>query len=79
MDGDGLSPINGRMLARGRRSGARPAPGPHQCGPACPAMAPATLRHRSPGPPMQAPKPSAGPHKTRECLPLILLLRNRLK
>ncbi|GAB4814828.1 hypothetical protein N2152v2_001874 [Parachlorella kessleri] len=25
-----------------------------------------------------APKPSAGPHKTRECLPLILLLRNRL-
>lgn len=29
--------------------------------------------------PSQAPKPSAGPHKTRECLPLILLLRNRLK
>lgn len=28
---------------------------------------------------LQAPKPSAGPHKTRECLPLILLLRNRLK
>ena len=27
----------------------------------------------------QAPKPSSGPHKTRECLPLILLLRNRLK
>jgi len=26
-----------------------------------------------------APKPSAGPHKQRECLPLILLLRNRLK
>jgi small subunit ribosomal protein S4e len=26
-----------------------------------------------------APKPSPGPHKTRECLPLILLLRNRLK
>lgn len=26
-----------------------------------------------------APKPSAGPHKTRECLPLIILLRNRLK
>jgi small subunit ribosomal protein S4e len=26
-----------------------------------------------------APKPSSGPHKTRECLPLILLLRNRLK
>lgn len=26
-----------------------------------------------------APKPSAGPHKTRECLPLIVLLRNRLK
>ena len=25
-----------------------------------------------------APKPSAGPHKTRECLPLIILLRNRL-
>jgi len=26
-----------------------------------------------------APKPSAGPHKLRECLPLILILRNRLK
>lgn len=26
-----------------------------------------------------APKPSAGPHKQRECLPLIVLLRNRLK
>ena len=26
-----------------------------------------------------APKPSAGPHKSRECLPLILLLRNRLR
>lgn len=26
-----------------------------------------------------APKPSAGPHKSRECLPLILILRNRLK
>lgn len=26
-----------------------------------------------------APKPSAGPHKQRECLPLIILLRNRLK
>jgi len=26
-----------------------------------------------------APRPSAGPHKLRECLPLILLLRNRLK
>jgi len=26
-----------------------------------------------------APKPSAGPHKTRECLPLIVLLRERLK
>jgi small subunit ribosomal protein S4e len=26
-----------------------------------------------------APKPSAGPHKARECLPLILMLRNRLK
>jgi len=26
-----------------------------------------------------APKPSAGPHKQRECLPLILILRNRLK
>lgn len=25
-----------------------------------------------------APKPSAGPHKTRECIPLIILLRNRL-
>jgi len=26
-----------------------------------------------------APKPSAGPHKTRESLPLVLMLRNRLK
>jgi small subunit ribosomal protein S4e len=26
-----------------------------------------------------APKPSAGPHKMRECLPLIVMLRNRLK
>jgi len=26
-----------------------------------------------------APKPSAGPHKQRECLPLALILRNRLK
>ena len=25
-----------------------------------------------------APKPSAGPHKARECLPLILIIRNRL-
>mmetsp|Transcript_25414 Transcript_25414/g.65689 ORF Transcript_25414/g.65689 Transcript_25414/m.65689 type:complete len:261 (+) Transcript_25414:52-834(+) len=26
-----------------------------------------------------APKPSSGPHKSRECVPLIVLLRNRLK
>jgi len=26
-----------------------------------------------------APKPTAGPHKLRECLPLMVLLRNRLK
>jgi small subunit ribosomal protein S4e len=26
-----------------------------------------------------APKPSSGPHKLRECLPLIILIRNRLK
>merc|ERR1719218_278568 len=26
-----------------------------------------------------APKPSSGPHKERECFPLILILRNRLK
>ncbi|KAB7495942.1 40S ribosomal protein S4 [Armadillidium nasatum] len=26
-----------------------------------------------------APRPSAGPHKLRECLPLIILLRNKLK
>jgi len=26
-----------------------------------------------------APKPSQGPHKQRECLPLVVLLRNRLK
>lgn len=35
--------------------------------------------HRSPHCSMQAPKPSQGPHKTRECLPLLLILRNRLK
>jgi hypothetical protein len=28
---------------------------------------------------LQAPKPSSGPHKSRKCLPLILILRNRLK
>lgn len=28
---------------------------------------------------MWAPRPSTGPHKLRECLPLILILRNRLK
>lgn len=28
---------------------------------------------------LQAPKPSSGPHKSRECLPLIIILRNRLK
>ena len=27
----------------------------------------------------QAPRPSKGPHKLRECLPLAVLLRNRLK
>ena len=27
----------------------------------------------------QAPRPSPGPHKLRECLPLIIFLRNRLK
>merc|ERR1719465_127175 len=26
-----------------------------------------------------APRPSSGPHKLRECLPLVVLLRNRLK
>uniref|UniRef100_A0A804LPW0 RNA-binding S4 domain-containing protein n=1 Tax=Zea mays TaxID=4577 RepID=A0A804LPW0_MAIZE len=26
-----------------------------------------------------APKPSSGPHKSRECLPLILIIRNMLK
>ncbi|KAL2913229.1 40S ribosomal protein S4 [Polyrhizophydium stewartii] len=26
-----------------------------------------------------APKPSSGPHKTRECLPLIVFIRNRLR
>jgi small subunit ribosomal protein S4e len=26
-----------------------------------------------------APKPSSGPHKSRECLPMIIFLRNRLK
>ena len=26
-----------------------------------------------------APKPSSGPHKQRECLPLIVFIRNRLK
>lgn len=29
--------------------------------------------------PPQAPRPSTGPHKLRECLPLIIFLRNRLK
>jgi small subunit ribosomal protein S4e len=28
---------------------------------------------------LQAPRPSAGPHKLRECLPLIIFIRNRLK
>ena len=28
---------------------------------------------------MQAPRPSTGPHKMRECLPLVVFLRNRLK
>lgn len=28
---------------------------------------------------VQAPRPSTGPHKLRECMPLIVLLRNRLK
>ena len=27
----------------------------------------------------KAPRPSTGPHRLRECLPLILFLRNRLK
>merc|ERR1712130_969604 len=26
-----------------------------------------------------APKPSPGPHKNRECIPMVILLRNRLK
>lgn len=26
-----------------------------------------------------APRPSQGPHKIRECVPMVLLLRNRLK
>jgi len=26
-----------------------------------------------------APRPSTGPHKLRECMPLIILLRNKLK
>merc|ERR1712002_1405720 len=28
---------------------------------------------------LHAPKPSTGPHKMRECLPLVVFLRNRLK
>ena len=28
---------------------------------------------------IQAPRPSSGPHKLRECLPLVVMLRNRLK
>ena len=28
---------------------------------------------------VQAPKPSPGPHKTRDCLPVVVILRNRLK
>ena len=27
----------------------------------------------------QAPRPSTGPHKLRECIPLVVFLRNRLK
>ena len=27
----------------------------------------------------QAPKPSPGPHKETECLPLVVMLRNRMK
>ena len=27
----------------------------------------------------QAPRPSTGPHKLRECIPMIVFLRNRLK
>ena len=27
----------------------------------------------------QAPRPSPGPHKLRECIPLVVFLRNRLK
>lgn len=27
----------------------------------------------------QAPRPSSGPHKLRECMPLVVFLRNRLK
>src|SRR5690348_8689450 len=27
----------------------------------------------------KAPRPSTGPHKLRECLPIVILLRNRLK
>lgn len=27
----------------------------------------------------QAPRPSTGPHKLRECIPLIVFIRNRLK
>jgi ribosomal protein S4E len=30
-------------------------------------------------PPCRAPKPAPGPHKQRECLPLSIILRNRLK
>jgi len=40
----------------------------------------AHLAHPPTSPPTpQAPKPSPGPHKQRECLPLVLMLRNRLK
>ena len=28
---------------------------------------------------LQAPRPSTGPHKRRECLPLVVFVRNRLK
>ena len=27
----------------------------------------------------KAPRPSTGPHKLRECIPLVVFLRNRLK
>jgi hypothetical protein len=68
-------PQAGHQRARVRRGG-RARRRPPQ--PARRRRAAAADRGRRPPLP-QAPKPSPGPHKSRECLPLVVMLRNRLK